>query len=1691
MANHHAPAKHRAFVQPLARLTALVCSLIPLATHAAPPPGTPNFETRVITTPVQNDGNQWNAVTFTRLFGSPPVVVLGPSTRNNAEQCVLRVRNVTTTGFEYQIDEWDYRNGYHPAETLHFLAFTEGVHQVGSMRWQAGRTTGVNRTARTVSVNGFTGVPVVLAQVESTVNQEGSGGTKGVKALKTRLSNVTSAGFQVGLETQETDTGAISDENIGWIAVSQGEGLLDGAMVSSVRSSTLVSNAFTAVTFPVPGFPFTRTSPVLLAQTQTINQIDPGELKMRNLSATGVELSYQEETSFDSETTHTAEEIGYLVFGQTPGESLAKIETGDVLLQQVTSNDWATVSLSQTYTNPVVIIGPPSRTNSTRLTVRVQNVTSTSFQVQLDRWDHYSSQAHNVLEKVNYLVIEAGTYVVGGQLWQAGSNTITSATGITQTFANAFSQAPAVFSQITSRNDPRALQSRAHTVTTGGFQLEIQKAENDASAHVNETAHWLAVPYGTTHLLSIGRRVEIGQGSGFDHNYRTRNFASLHADPYLFAAMQTKADANPATIRWRYLFANRVDIALDEDGSPNADNTHTAESVAFLTVQGAEDSDGDGAPDDWELANSLNPNNAADGALDSDNDLLTNQMEYHNRLDFVTSTSPSQFTGGIVTASVVTSSGFEVNDLSLPLAQRVPINARVRINRNGAFAPITVNVAFTGSPASTTRGPASSDDYTTWTAATGGTQVTTTMVVAANSQAQDIYIRPVVDTLDEYREGVRFTISANPAQYTLGSTLTGDCNLMDAQDIPANDKLFVGRFQSQGGAVTGASGFATIILNGSNTVARISSTFNGLTTSQNRMGGAHIHHHNTITPAVPGTSSGPVIYGGLPADITAYGSLPPGQLYDYPWTIVQSGLTGQQIIDALFRTTAAAGYLYINVHTANYASGEIYADFSRQAGSQAAPPAPATPTLESLATDDEVRRDCARFLTQATFGPTEAEITALYNSILIPKTSATNRIAAFTAWLNTQWNLPQTNLYDYHVAANNQEWNLWGQQTLLDGNNNPVGNPPGNPADWTRWSSTVGTPPIPAGRNKESYDPDEQNRRRGWWTIALQAKDQLRQRTAFALEQIFVVSDRDGTIQTRSFGHSRYYDLLGDAADGIRHSQPPGGVTSATNSAPAPASYSTANGGNLLVRELLLDISKHPIMGRWLSSLQNRMATFDTGGNLITAPDENYAREIMQLFSIGLFQLWEDGSLRLGSNGQPIPTYFNEDIKELARVFTGWSFAYVQNSSANNYVPAFLQTSFLGSQGSEYFHPGYENPMINFPFTGTGATRVDYHDPNAKTLQLRIDGSGNRVADVLPAYTGDLNNTNDRRAYAEAELDTAVSLLVNHPTAAPFLSRLLIQRFVTSNPSRGYLHRVTQTFKDDGTGKRGNLRAVVNQILLDYEARSLTNVNPQTVNSNTSVNVSFGKVKEPILRYVQRQRAFGAKSQLNVADLQSFGYPAAQLNNLAGTPTRHRYGNTNADLAQTPNNMPSVFNWYLPDYSPGGRVSAAGLVAPELQIMSENMAVRILNYNRTTDSASSIIDANATWPTGLSTAGLLGDTGGLLDNVRLDLSALSGDYRNYRGTLTSGTTSGTDAPANLNAATRLVDQLDLLLCSGALKAKYAYVQGGNDPRSVIIDRVAEIATPNTANPPSLTTAGTRVRYALYLITCTPEYIVQK
>ncbi|MCX6856500.1 MAG: DUF1800 family protein [Verrucomicrobia bacterium] len=492
-----------------------------------------------------------------------------------------------------------------------------------------------------------------------------------------------------------------------------------------------------------------------------------------------------------------------------------------------------------------------------------------------------------------------------------------------------------------------------------------------------------------------------------------------------------------------------------------------------------------------------------------------------------------------------------------------------------------------------------------------------------------------------------------------------------------------------------------------------------------------------------------------------------------------------------------------------------------------------------------------------------------------------------------------------------------------------------------------------------------------------------------------------------------------------------------------------------------------------MAHLKNQKAVFtdtnangiqDPGEETTLSPDENYAREIMQLFSIGLLELHYDGSLKLATNGQPIATYTNDTIKELSRVFTGWSFSKKINSAALGYVPALDETNFFGNSGSEFFETPFENPMKIYSA---------YHDQGAKSV----------LGTVLPAYTGSATDTAARDAYAETELDTTLNTLFNHPNISPFLCRLLIQRLVTSNPSRGYLYRVGLAFANDGTGVRGNLKAVVNAILLDYEARTMTNVDPQIVNSITSVNVSYGKVKEPLLRYVQVLRSLGARSQLPVGDLSAYGYPAGQLNNLGTAPTRYRYPATVLDLGQQPHNMPSVFNWYLPSYTPGGRVASAGLVAPELQIMSENLVVRAINYHRTIDYSAVFDSTAAVLPAGQGVSGLLGDTNTALDNVFIDLGTITANYISQR------TTIGTGVGAEVTAATYLVDRFDALLCSGSLKAKYPYTAGATDPRSIMIDQLATITV--AAPPINLATATARVRAALYLVTSSPEFIVQK
>jgi len=293
-----------------------------------------------------------------------------------------------------------------------------------------------------------------------------------------------------------------------------------------------------------------------------------------------------------------------------------------------------------------------------------------------------------------------------------------------------------------------------------------------------------------------------------------------------------------------------------------------------------------------------------------------------------------------------------------------------------------------------------------------------------------------------------------------------------------------------------------------------------------------------------------------------------------------------------------------------------------------------------------------------------------------------------------------------------------------------------------------------------------------WTQIAVNGNDQLRQRVAFALSQFFVISDASDNVGYSHLAVSDYYDSLAVNAFGSH-------------------------------RALLEEVALHPLMGRYLGMLQNEKANPSRN----TEPDENFAREVMQLFSIGLVELNLDGTPKRDGAGNTLSTYNNEVITHFARALTGWNFG----GAASWWV-----------WEDNVKLPGLIRPMTPW---------ATYHDTGAKTLFPGTNLAAGRTA--------------------QADLTSALDALANHPNVGPFLAKHLIQRLVTSNPSPDYVRRVATTFNNNGAGVRGDMAAVVRAILLDPEARDMT----------IAARDDYGKVKEPMLRLTAIWRAFGAQGQ--------------------------------------------------------------------------------------------------------------------------------------------------------------------------------------------------------------------------------------
>ncbi|MDP3110063.1 DUF1800 family protein [Hydrogenophaga sp.] len=464
------------------------------------------------------------------------------------------------------------------------------------------------------------------------------------------------------------------------------------------------------------------------------------------------------------------------------------------------------------------------------------------------------------------------------------------------------------------------------------------------------------------------------------------------------------------------------------------------------------------------------------------------------------------------------------------------------------------------------------------------------------------------------------------------------------------------------------------------------------------------------------------------------------------------------------------------------------------------------------------------------------------------------------------------------------------------------------------------------------------------WNQLLSGPDAMRRRMALALSEFFVASMSSAEFTWRSHAYASWWDML------VRNAF-----------------------GNF--RQLLEDVTLHPAMGWFLNTKGNQKEN-----NSGRVPDENYAREVMQLFTIGLVDLNLDGTPRL-SNGQPVDSYTQSDVTNLARVFTGYDF----------------DTS-----------DGVRIPVDSYTIESRAFARKPMALNESRHSTLAATFLGTTIAANTPG---------------RAALGTALDTLFNHPNVGPFFARQMIQRLVTSNPSPAYVAHVAAAFNNNGQGVRGDLKAVWAAILQHDEARG-----PQTLASNT-----FGKLREPMLRFIQWARTFGAQSAAGSWKIFELSNPANQL-------------------GQSPLRAPSVFNFFRPGYvPPNTSLTPSGATAPEFQLVNETTVGGYLNFMQ------DVIERGINCP-----------------NPAVPQAA----WNNYQYDVKAGYARELALAAD---ATALVRHLSLVLCAGQIAPNSANEQ-------LMVNALnATAVTANSATDVKLR----RVWAAVLMVMACPQYLIQK
>ena len=947
---------------------------------------------------------------------------------------------------------------------------------------------------------------------------------------------------------------------------------------------------------------------------------------------------------------------------------------------------------------------------------------------------------------------------------------------------------------------------------------------------------------------------------------------------------------------------------------------------------------------------------------DQDNDGLSDWAEAELGSDPTQSTSSSNASGGAASDADTLASlmSITVTPGVTDAFEKEGVAATVRVQRSVGTMPLNIKLA--GLPGATlpTKASATAAEVVIKTMTNVASD---TVLLPAGEGVSTPYeiakIAAIADTTLEVPEELKVAVALPGATETTGGP-GAKVTICDANPAdPQNQQLYVAFLGREAGAASTASGYATALVDGANNTAAISIVFNNLSSDQNT---AYIRIGPDLELQV----------------------LPLGQVSGAGWNIRagQTIPTDQKMLDAL-----EDGEVYCAITTVNFPDKEIWGYFGKAAGSvefdpnntNLIPPALGS-TLWTNPTGEALERDIWRFMNQATMGGTTALYTEIRAKVDAAIAGGGTYIDGLSAWMDDQMNpalTPSINYQKLVMAADAEEFALRGNKPI-NYNNDPL------QAGGTVGVTYVNGMPVANSGSPNTNDPggnypqNSPNRRREWWTMVLQSQDQLRQRVAQALSEITVISERDANTLLYHYGAANWWDMLAEGAFGK-------------------------------YRDLLQKVTLNPMMGVYLTSVANReyynAGTVDAP--IWISPDENYAREIMQLFSIGLVLRHPDGSLILSEEGLPIATYDNNDISELARVFTGFShgarhgtvraginggYGSVgttdQRISPTIYANGSGNNVWFGRQdGHWYWQAPWTTPMVVIGRQGgtnyhdlsphrfldtTVSPPVMATDPTVSKWLLKNKHASLKILPWDP--TGKTDVETNQRAALEVSMAhdmlagrTADATYPNYNEVSPTrpghtntpinISRWMIQRLVTSNPSAGYIYRVQKAYRDSN----GTLGNVVKAILLDYEARSL---------QLADTAISHGKLKEPMIHFAHVLRQFKAFSGAPVSLLSSMEtgfsdtdapmakYPGSELAKF-GTynlsppsksaswpdgPFRFRIDSLRGSLGQSPLDAPTVFNWFYPDFTVPGKLSQAGLFAPEMQTTTESAEIAKINF---------------------------------------------------------------------------------------------------------------------------------------------------